>query len=315
MNADFGQLRQAFMNILLNACDAMPSGGTLTLTVHFFAGSRDVEIAVADTGAGIAPEALSRIFDPFFTTKEKGTGLGLSVVYGIVEKHGGSMQVESRVGQGTTMTIRLPLAEDGARARGCGDVSEVALWWIGTGDADSGLLEGVRAHVERVFRAPARLELAASRPDDAFDARRNQHSSHRTLLWLASQRPRRAARILGLTDADLFIPVLTFVFGEAQLKGRAAVVSTARLTGVGLPGEAARLGVRLRTEAVHELGHTFGLLHCRDSSCAMARSSTLKDVDQKRPDLCETCRALFLENADEIGDFHEQEEHADPADR
>ena len=80
----------------------MPSGGTLTLTSHFYFGSRDVEIAVADTGAGIAPELLSRIFDPFFTTKEKGTGLGLSVVYGIVEKHGG------------TMTIRLPLAEDGA---------------------------------------------------------------------------------------------------------------------------------------------------------------------------------------------------------
>ena len=194
-------------------------------------------------------------------------------------------------------------------------MSEVALWWIGTGDADDGLLEGVRSHVERVFRATVRLELADARPEDAFDVRRNQHSSHRTLLWLASRRPGRAARILGVTDADLFIPVLTFVFGEAQLKGRAAVVSTARLTGIGLPGESARLGVRLRTEAVHELGHTFGLLHCRDSHCAMARSSTLKDVDQKRPDLCETCRALFLENADEIGDFHEQEEHADPADR
>jgi len=116
VNADFGQLRQAFMNILLNACDAMPLGGTLTLTSHFFSGSREVDISVADTGAGIAPELLSRIFDPFFTTKEKGTGLGLSVVYGIVEKHGGSMRVDSRVGQGTTMTIRLPLAEEGGTA-------------------------------------------------------------------------------------------------------------------------------------------------------------------------------------------------------
>jgi archaemetzincin len=194
-------------------------------------------------------------------------------------------------------------------------VSEVALWWIGTGDGDERLLESVRAHVEKVFRFPVRLELPGGRPDDAFDVRRNQHSSHRILLWLASRRPRGAGRVVALTDADLFIPVLTFVFGEAQLRGHAAVVSTARLAGAGLPGEAARLPVRLRTEVVHELGHTFGLLHCRTSRCAMARSSSLKDVDAKEPDLCETCRALFLENADEIGDIHEQEEHADPADR
>jgi two-component system NtrC family sensor kinase len=116
VNADFGQLRQAFMNILLNACDATPAGGIVTLTSHVFPGSREVEISVVDTGSGIPPEHLSRIFDPFFTTKEKGTGLGLSVVYGIVEKHGGSMRVTSPPGQGTTMTIRLPLAEGGAAA-------------------------------------------------------------------------------------------------------------------------------------------------------------------------------------------------------
>ena len=83
----------------------------------------------------------------------------------------------------------------------------------------------------------------------------------------------------------------------------------------GLPQNEVLVYERCEKEALHELGHTFGLLHCRDSRCAMARSSTLKHVDAKRPHLCETCRALFLENADEIGDFHEQEEHADPADR
>jgi len=104
------------MNIILNACDATPAGGTVTLGSYFYSGSREVEISVADTGAGIPPELLSRIFDPFFTTKEKGTGLGLSVVYGIVEKHGGSMRVTSHPGQGTTMTIRLPLAAEGGTA-------------------------------------------------------------------------------------------------------------------------------------------------------------------------------------------------------
>ena len=110
VEADFGQLRQAYVNIILNASDAMPKGGALTFTTRVLASEKAVEVAIADTGTGIAPEHLSRVFDPFFTTKEKGTGLGLSVVYGIVQNHGGSMRAESRPGQGTTMTIRLPVA-------------------------------------------------------------------------------------------------------------------------------------------------------------------------------------------------------------
>ncbi len=106
---DFGQLRQSFMNIVLNACDAMPRGGTLTIGSRL-GESRTVEFSFADTGSGIAPEHLPKIFDPFFTTKEMGTGLGLSVVYGIVEKHGGTMTASSEPDHGTTMAIRLPLA-------------------------------------------------------------------------------------------------------------------------------------------------------------------------------------------------------------
>jgi two-component system NtrC family sensor kinase len=132
VRADFGQLRQAFVNILMNACEAMPGGGTLRALVRVTAvpdggkgglpspagkpgpAGRFAEVVIADTGQGIAPEHLSKIFDPFFTTKEKGTGLGLSVVYGIVERHGGRIAVESQVGQGTTITLRLPAAASGA---------------------------------------------------------------------------------------------------------------------------------------------------------------------------------------------------------
>lgn len=106
---DLGQLRQAFVNILLNSCDATPSGGRITVRSRVVAADSCVEIVFSDTGSGIAPENLKRIFDPFFTTKQMGTGLGLSVVYGIVEKHGGSMKVDSKEGEGTTMTLRLPL--------------------------------------------------------------------------------------------------------------------------------------------------------------------------------------------------------------
>lgn len=111
VNADFGQLRQAFVNIMLNAADAMPKGGSLTVRSRVLAAEKAVEIAVTDTGTGIKPEHLSKILDPFFTTKEKGTGLGLSVVYGIVERHEGKLDIRSELGKGTTVTIRLPLAE------------------------------------------------------------------------------------------------------------------------------------------------------------------------------------------------------------
>jgi len=110
VSADFGQLRQAFVNILLNACDAMPEGGRLAVSTGLLPDGKRVEISFRDTGPGIAPENLGRIFDPFFTTKEMGTGLGLSVVYGIVQKHGGDMKADSRPGAGTTMRIRLPIA-------------------------------------------------------------------------------------------------------------------------------------------------------------------------------------------------------------
>jgi two-component system NtrC family sensor kinase len=112
--ADFGQLRQAFVNVCLNACEAMSKGGTLTITSRLLPQDNMVEIEFADTGVGIPPDHLGKVLEPFFTTKEKGTGLGLSVVYGIVERHGGELDIRSQVGQGTAVLIRFPAA--GVRA-------------------------------------------------------------------------------------------------------------------------------------------------------------------------------------------------------
>ena len=114
VRADFGQMRQAFVNVALNAAEAMSQGGTLTVRSRV-AGAM-VEIEFTDTGPGIPPEHLSRILDPFFTTKEKGTGLGLSVVYGLIERHGGKLDISSRVGVGTTVVIWLPVADAAAAA-------------------------------------------------------------------------------------------------------------------------------------------------------------------------------------------------------
>ena len=93
--------------MLINACEAMPHGGTLKVRTRA-PGDGTVEVRVTDTGVGIAPDDLQRVLDPFFTTKEMGTGLGLSVVYGIVERHGGTLRIESTVGVGTTVTVTLP---------------------------------------------------------------------------------------------------------------------------------------------------------------------------------------------------------------
>jgi two-component system NtrC family sensor kinase len=110
IQADPGQLQQVFVNLLNNAAEAMPDGGTITISTRLV-DQQWVEIKVSDTGCGIPEEHLSRLFTPFFTTKPpgKGTGLGLSIVYGIIKMHRGQIAVESRVGEGTTFTITLPI--------------------------------------------------------------------------------------------------------------------------------------------------------------------------------------------------------------
>jgi PAS domain S-box-containing protein len=110
------QLQQVFLNLFLNARDAMPRGGWLSVATRMDGDRAIAEIA--DTGSGIPAEHLARIYDPFFTTKAigRGTGLGLSITYGIVREHGGSMQCDSAVGQGTRFTVSLPLAAEAADA-------------------------------------------------------------------------------------------------------------------------------------------------------------------------------------------------------
>jgi two-component system NtrC family sensor kinase len=112
VEADFGQLRQAFVNVALNAADAMPEGGRMRVSVAGSPDGSEVDLTVEDQGTGIAPEDLQKIFDPFFSTKDHGTGLGLSVVYGIVERHGGRLDIDSEPGRGTRVRIRLPAAAE-----------------------------------------------------------------------------------------------------------------------------------------------------------------------------------------------------------
>ena len=108
------QLQQVFTNLVINAYHAMPNGGTLRLVTR--AAGDKVQAIVSDTGVGIPSEHLKNIFDPFFTTKEvgKGTGLGLSISYGIIESHGGKIEVGSQMGVGTTFVVTLPVTQEGS---------------------------------------------------------------------------------------------------------------------------------------------------------------------------------------------------------
>ncbi|MCX6165021.1 MAG: cache domain-containing protein [Ignavibacteriae bacterium] len=107
--ADKDQIQQVFINFVLNASDAMPNGGEIKISTRVIENGEYIEVRLNDTGLGISEENKHKIFDPFFTTKESGTGLGLSISYGIVEQHGGTINVESELGKGTTFIVLLPI--------------------------------------------------------------------------------------------------------------------------------------------------------------------------------------------------------------
>jgi archaemetzincin len=169
----------------------------------------------------------------------------------------------------------------------------VAVAWIGRGDAAVALGDVCR-RLEQTFLTEVREEPLRDRPVDAFDARRGQYESTRILQWLARRVPPGARTVLAVTDQDLCIVVLTYVFGEAQVGGPAAVVSTARLQAPGGdPPTGALFEARLVKECVHEVGHTFGLTHCRNRGCVMGRANTIHDVDAKDATLCRECRVTL----------------------
>ncbi|MBI4699827.1 MAG: archaemetzincin family Zn-dependent metalloprotease [Deltaproteobacteria bacterium] len=163
------------------------------------------------------------------------------------------------------------------------------------GEVPVGLVVSAWDAVEPVFGLPCRTLAPQPLPAAALDAARGQYSSRLLLAELLRLAPAEARGALGVTEADLFLPVLTFVFGEAQLGGRAAVVSLCRLREELYlrPPQPVLLLARLRKEIVHELGHGFGLAHCRDERCAMRPSSTVGQTDAKNAALCFRCATLL----------------------
>jgi len=173
-------------------------------------------------------------------------------------------------------------------------MESISICWIGEREMAPAVMERVRVELERAFGTTAVRWDSAQRPSNTFDPKRRQHASGKVLAWLLEAGP-PGGKVLGLTDQDLFIPILTYVFGEAQLGGRVAVASTARLReDIELLGER-RFTERVVKEAVHEVGHAFGLVHCHVPRCVMSRASGVRDVDEKSTELCPRCRRRLSE--------------------
>jgi archaemetzincin len=153
------------------------------------------------------------------------------------------------------------------------------------------LVEELVGHLHRAFRSPVRIRTPWFDPEHCFDSSRSQYNSTLFLRELLNDENAGAHRVLGVTSVDLFIPVLTYVFGEAQVEGRAAVVSIHRLRNevYGLSRDDVLLADRLKKESTHELGHTFGLIHCPDSACVMRASTYVEEIDLKPAAFCESC--------------------------
>jgi archaemetzincin len=153
----------------------------------------------------------------------------------------------------------------------------------------------MEAALREAFRLPVQRLDAIAEPALAFSPARGQWGSVAFLEALLGRVPPGVSRFLGVTERDLFVPVLSFVYGQAQLGGQVAVVSLARLRPEfhGLPEAPDVLARRAATEAVHEVGHTFGLVHCLDRRCPMSLSIDLPDLDGKTETPCAACRALL----------------------
>jgi len=164
------------------------------------------------------------------------------------------------------------------------------------GDIEETYLHFLKQSLFQVFRRETRIRHRSFDLSIVYDPNRNQYHSSGLLFQLIQDPPPETLKIIGVTELDLFIPIFTFLFGEAQLKGIGALVSMHRLHNqfYGIPDDEELLKTRLLKESVHELGHTFGLIHCFTLRCVMNTSTYVEDIDQKSVHFCKSCeREIF----------------------
>jgi archaemetzincin len=159
------------------------------------------------------------------------------------------------------------------------------------------LLNPVVKDIQKIFGYRTSIKSLLQDVEFALDTGRSQYHSTLILEKLAGLAPAGVVKILAITRVDLFIPILTHVYGEAQLGGKTCIISTHRLNEGLAMSSVESFSRRVVKEAIHELGHTFDLRHCQDHACIMHYCRSIKDVDRKSDQLCRYCRILL---ADEL---------------
>ncbi|HXZ34296.1 MAG TPA: archaemetzincin family Zn-dependent metalloprotease [Terriglobales bacterium] len=167
------------------------------------------------------------------------------------------------------------------------------------GKVDGGLLASMAPAMANTFALPCEIVSPGLDPEFAFHGERQQYHSSEILARMQERITGQTWRMLGVAAVDLYIPILTFVFGEAQIGGTCAVVSLHRLRQefYGLPADGKLLQERLLKECVHEIGHTLNLTHCEDYRCAMAAAHAVEWIDLKESSLCFACQGRIFDRA------------------
>ncbi len=168
---------------------------------------------------------------------------------------------------------------------------------VPVGEIERSILLDLKPKLKEVFGLEVQIKEGLDEPVYAYNPKRRQYFSSAILKRIKKASYKECEKVLGVVDLDLYVPSLNFVFGEADIYGKACVISVSRLrqSFYGLPENRELFERRVLKEAIHELGHTFGLSHCPDPKCVMHFSNSLQDTDIKSHDFCENCRSLLRE--------------------
>ena len=162
---------------------------------------------------------------------------------------------------------------------------------------DQSLLRNIAANAGNEFRKETYIEEGHIDLSDFFDPSRGQYKANELLRTIEEIYSAPNQKTIGLFSVDLFIPILTFIFGQAYLGGIAAIASSHRLSNrrYGLKEDPGQFKMRMTKEVIHELGHSFGLIHCYTPGCVMRSSTYVEEIDQKTHNLCSLCKEKILD--------------------